>query len=125
MNIEAFQHAVAANDIECAVYLVDEKYILVQFPGSMAPVISWLASLPASVLDARPHLWVMYATALTIAGRLTIVEPKLQSDEKILENLEENEITQDPGCVCADPQVVRVQIFQGPAGLLNDDFHMI
>ena len=39
------------------------------FRGAMAPVLRWLESLPAAVLDARPSLWVTYASSLMMSGR--------------------------------------------------------
>ena len=41
--------------------LIEGEGMPLQFRGAMAPVLNWLASLPTTVLDARPSLWVMYA----------------------------------------------------------------
>lgn len=55
------------------------------FRGAVAPVLKWLESLPAMVLDARPVLWVMYASALAFAGGPAArVEEKLQAGEAAL-----------------------------------------
>jgi len=67
--VEAFQHAVAANDMKHAVYLSEGgEGMPLHFRGAMVPVLSWLESLPTTVLDARPSLWVTYASALTMAA---------------------------------------------------------
>jgi LuxR family maltose regulon positive regulatory protein len=57
-----------------------------QFRGAMAPVLNWLASLPTTELDARPSLWVTYASVLTMAGKPTSsVEEILQAAEAALD----------------------------------------
>ncbi len=95
LEIEAFHHAVAANDIERAARLVEGKGIPLHFRGAVIPVLNWLESLPAAVLDARPALWVMYASALSMAGQLTAVEPKLQAAEAALHDAEPNDKTRN------------------------------
>jgi LuxR family maltose regulon positive regulatory protein len=101
LEIEAFQHAAAANDIERAVRLIEGKGMPLQFRGAMAPVMNWLASLPTTELDARPSLWVTYASALTMLGQPTSrVEEILQAaeaalDAATLESAEQDERTRD------------------------------
>ncbi len=46
--------------------------------------LHWLESLPTTVLDARPSLWVTYASALFFVGQHTAVEQKLQAAEACL-----------------------------------------
>ncbi len=84
LEIEAFQHAAAAKDIERAERLIDGKGMPLHYRGAMAPVIHWLGSLPAPVLDARPSLWVTYASATMNSGHPSLVEPKLQAAEAAL-----------------------------------------
>ena len=69
LEIEAFQHAAAANDVERAERLMEGKGMPLQYRGAMAPVLHWLESLPTEVLDARPSLWVTYASALSMVGK--------------------------------------------------------
>ncbi|HEU5103684.1 MAG TPA: AAA family ATPase, partial [Roseiflexaceae bacterium] len=95
LEIEAFHHAAAANDVERAARLLEGKGIPLQFRGALAPVLSWLASLPTTVLDARPSLWVMYASALSMTGQLTGVEPKLQAAEAALQGAEMDDKTRN------------------------------
>jgi LuxR family maltose regulon positive regulatory protein len=73
LDLEAFQHAVAANDVERAGRLEGAR-IPLHFRGAATPVLGWLASLPKAVLDARPSLWVKYASALAMTGQLTGTE---------------------------------------------------
>jgi len=85
LEIEAFQHAVAASDIERAERLMKGAGMPLQYRGAMIPVMNWLASLPTTVLDARPSLWVTYASALTMLGQpISSVEEKLQAAEAAL-----------------------------------------
>jgi LuxR family maltose regulon positive regulatory protein len=84
LEIEAFQHAAAANDIERAERIIEGKGIPLHVRGALIPVRNWLASLPKTVLDARPSLGVMYATLALMAGQTTGVEEKLQAAEAAL-----------------------------------------
>ena len=62
LEIEAFQHAAAANDVERAESLMEGEGMPLHYRGAAAPVLNWLESLPTTVLDARPSLWVTYAS---------------------------------------------------------------
>src|SRR6266581_4973 len=84
LEIEAFHHAAATNDVERAERLIEGQGVPLQFRGAGAPVLKWLESLSSTVLDARPSLWVTYATALFFTGRHTAVEAKLQAAEAAL-----------------------------------------
>ncbi|MEJ2738137.1 MAG: LuxR family transcriptional regulator, partial [Anaerolineae bacterium] len=84
LEIDAFHHAAAANDIERAARLMEGDWMPLPFRGAVRPVLNWLKSLPATVLDARPLLWVTYASTLLGAGQRTGVEQKLQAAETAL-----------------------------------------
>ena len=85
LEIEAFHHATAANDLERAERLIEGKGMPLSFRGVSTPVLDWLESLPKTILDSRPSLWVTYAqTELTI-GQTNGVEEKLQAAEAALE----------------------------------------
>ena len=81
LEIEAFQHAAAANDVERAERLMEGKGIPLYVRGALVPALNWLESLPKIELDKRPRLWLMYARALTTAGQSSGVEEKLQAAE--------------------------------------------
>src|SRR6266849_1284782 len=85
LEIEAFHHAAAANDVERSERLIEGEGMPLQFRGAGAPVLNWLESLPKTALDARPALWVTYATALFFGGQHTAVEQKLQAAEAALQ----------------------------------------
>ena len=80
LELEAFQHAAAANDVGRAEHLIDEKGLHLHLRG-VAAILDWLASLPTTVLDARPSLWVRHASALLVGGQTTGVEEKLKAAE--------------------------------------------
>src|SRR3989441_8473599 len=96
LEIEAFHHAVAANDVEHAERLIEGKGMPLQFRGAMISVLNWLESLPTTILDARPSLWVTYASALTMTGQpISSVEEKLQAAEAALQEAEPDDKTRD------------------------------
>jgi LuxR family maltose regulon positive regulatory protein len=85
LEIEAFHHAAAANDVERAERLIEGKGMPLHFHGAVAAILGWLASLPTAVLSARPALWVRYAEILLVTGQTTGVEQKLQAAEAALQ----------------------------------------
>ena len=81
LEMEAFQHAAAANDIDRAQRLMDGKTIPLHFSGGVAPLLEWLDSLPKKVKDSRPSLWWRHAALLLINGQTIGVGEKLQAAE--------------------------------------------
>jgi ATP/maltotriose-dependent transcriptional regulator MalT len=84
LEIEAFHHATAANDVERAERIIEGEGVPLHFRGAGAPVLKWLKSLPTTVLNARPSLWLTYASALMMTGQHTTVEQTLQAAESSL-----------------------------------------
>jgi LuxR family transcriptional regulator, maltose regulon positive regulatory protein len=114
LEIEAFQHAVAAQEMERAGRLMEGGGTPLHLRGALVPVLHWLESLPKTVLDARPSLWVNYASALVFANHMTAVEERLQAAEATLEGAEANEQTQDLiGQIASIRALVAVGQFQG------------
>ena len=95
LEIEAFHHATAAHDIERAERLIDGKGIPLHFRGAVTAILNWLDSLPATVLNARPSLWMRYASLLLVNGQTTGVEEKLQAAEAALQGAELNDKTRN------------------------------
>ncbi len=95
LELEAFQHAAAAHDVERAERLIEGAGVPLHFRGGGAPILHWLASLPTPVLDARPALWMTYASALMMTGQHTAVEEKLQAAEAALHGAEPDDKTRD------------------------------
>ena len=95
LYLEAFHHAAAANDVEHAARLIEGEGMLLHFRGAAVPVLNWLESLPKTVLDTRPALWVTYASTLLFGGQHTAVEQKLQAAEAALQGTEPDDRIQD------------------------------
>jgi LuxR family transcriptional regulator, maltose regulon positive regulatory protein len=95
LEIEAFHHAAAANDVERAARLIEGEGMPLHFRGVVAPVLNWLKSLPSTVLDAWPSLWTVYASVLLVTGQVTGVEQKLQAAEAAMQGAEPDDKTQD------------------------------
>jgi LuxR family maltose regulon positive regulatory protein len=57
LDIEAFHHATAANDIERAESLIAGKGIPLHLRGAVTTILNWFVSLPITVLNTRPSLW--------------------------------------------------------------------
>jgi len=95
LEIEAFHHAVAAHDVERAERLMEGKGIPLHFRGAVTALLAWLESLPTTVLNARPSLWVRYASLLLVNGQTTGVEEKLQAAETALQRAEADNKTRN------------------------------
>ncbi len=95
LEIEAFHYAAAANDVARAERLIEGEGMPLHFRGAGAPVRNWLESLPPTVPNARPSLWVTYASALMTTGQTTAVEQKLQAAEAALQGTEPDDRTTD------------------------------
>lgn len=95
LEIEAFHHAVAAQDIERAERLIEGNGMPLHFRGGVMPVLNWLNSLPSTVLDRYPRLWTAYASVLLVTGQVNSVESTLQSAELAIEKVEPDDNTQD------------------------------
>lgn len=95
MELQAFQHAVATADTGRAARLLEGERMPLLFRGAVAPVLSWLHSLPVEEMDARPSLWVMYASALLMTGQMNEARRKLEAGESALQNAEADERSLD------------------------------
>jgi len=95
LEIEALHHAAAANDFERAARLVEGDGNPLYHRGAVTPVLNWLESLPASLLDARPSLWVMYAEVLMTTGQPASAEEKYRAAEAALQDVEQDAYTRD------------------------------
>nr|WP_028596428.1 LuxR C-terminal-related transcriptional regulator [Paenibacillus assamensis] len=94
-EIEAFHHAVAANHIEHAARLLVGNGMPLLFRGAAAPALTWLDSLSHTQLNGQPALWVLYASALLMIGRVSEVESKLKAAEQVIQLAGKNEANQD------------------------------
>ncbi|WEK56306.1 MAG: LuxR C-terminal-related transcriptional regulator [Candidatus Cohnella colombiensis] len=93
--LEAFQHAVSAQDVERAAILVEGNGIPLHFRGTVTPVCHWLDSLPKKELDKRPQLWVIHGSVLIMMGRMSEVESKLSAAERALQGMFQDDHVRD------------------------------
>lgn len=116
-EVEAFQHAAAANEYERAERLIEGKGMPLHFRGAVAPVLNWLESLPKTVLDARPSLWTALASTLLVTGQLSRAEQTIQAAEAALESHELDAKTRD--------LIGRVAATRATAAVNRDDLETI
>ena len=95
LEIEAFHHAAEANDVERAERLIEGGGMPLHFRGALAPVLGWLKSLPAEVLDSRPSLWTAFASVVLATGHVNETEDKLRSAESVLADASPDEKVRD------------------------------
>lgn len=81
LELEAFHHAAAGQDIERAERLMDGSGIPMHLRGAALAIQNWLDSLPVEVLDARPRLWLRSAGLMLVNGQTTGVEDRLKAME--------------------------------------------
>ncbi len=113
LELEAFQHAAAANDVARAERLIEGKGIPLHFRGAVTAILGWLESLPTEVLNARPWLWWRYASLLLINGQTTGVEEKLQAGEAALQGAEADDNTRNViGQIAASRAVLALTRYQ-------------
>jgi len=84
LAVEAFQHTLAAGDLEQAVRLVEENARDMVRRGELATLLKWLKALPDEVARSRPRLCMAYAWALLFTGQAGAAEPRLQDAERAL-----------------------------------------
>jgi LuxR family maltose regulon positive regulatory protein len=81
LALAAFHHATKAGDVERAERLIEARKMGLHYRSVATPVLAWLGSLPKTILDARPRLWVRSATLALMAGQIARVEERLQGAE--------------------------------------------
>ncbi len=81
----AVSHALAAEDIERAVRLVEGRALAMVFLGELTTLVGLLDALPSEVVSSRPWLCIAHAWALGFAGVLDAVESRLKSAETTLD----------------------------------------
>ncbi|NJO83662.1 MAG: NACHT domain-containing protein [Blastochloris sp.] len=94
--VTAFQHAAAAGDVDRALHLIAGNGTALHFRGAVSPVLHWLDTLAPAILDARPALRVIYASAATVVGRpIDTVEAHLHAAERALQEAADDDATRD------------------------------
>jgi LuxR family transcriptional regulator, maltose regulon positive regulatory protein len=95
LELEAFQHAAAAQDVDRATRLIEGNGMPLHFRGAVTPVQDWLNSPPNPVLDSRPILWTAYASVLLATGQVSAAEEKLLAAERALQGAELDDTIRD------------------------------
>jgi len=120
LDVEAFHHAAAANDIERAERLIEARGMPLQSLAAATAILDWLDSLPKTVLDAGPSLWVRSATLSLMAGRTTGVEEKLQAAETAMQGADPDDKTRDlVGQIAAVRATLAILRYQPEAGIFQ------
>jgi LuxR family maltose regulon positive regulatory protein len=86
-EIEAFKHAINANDIDRVVRLLQGHGVPLYYRGAMTLVLHWLESLSTETLNCYPILWVTYANVLILSGQIEGVEQKLKAAEETMPSM--------------------------------------
>jgi LuxR family maltose regulon positive regulatory protein len=95
MEFEAFHQATLANDLPNAMRLIGGNGMPLYFRGLTAPVVQWLASLPAKVLNSYPFLWVAFSWSLLFSGQPGQIEEKLSGAQAALSRHPQDSLTTD------------------------------
>lgn len=95
LGLEAFHHAAAANNIDRALRLIEGKRMSLHSHGVVASVLNWLKSLPKTVMDNKPLLWITYASVSLGFGRISNVEQILKAAEAALDGTKSDETSRD------------------------------
>ena len=116
LYIEAFFHAAKANDLDRSIRLIEGDRIPRYSRAVVNSILDWLKSLPESVMDNRPLLWITYGSVLLGIGQISGVEQKLQAAEKALLISESDKITRDLiGRIASMRAVIAVTQYDGKA----------
>jgi ATP/maltotriose-dependent transcriptional regulator MalT len=114
LDLEAFHHATAAQDVERAVRLLEGTRIPIHFRGAVTAILDWLASLPMPELNARPALLMGYAWLMLVYGQTTGIEEKLHAAEAALQGAEPDDKTRDlVGQIAAARATLALGQYQG------------
>jgi LuxR family transcriptional regulator, maltose regulon positive regulatory protein len=95
LDLEAFEYAVAAGATEEAIRLAEGHGMPLHFRGSLGPVLRWLESLPETVVERYPALYLMHASALLFAGRLERIPDLVARCEAAFAALEHDPVARD------------------------------
>ncbi|MCK5198840.1 MAG: hypothetical protein KAR21_10835, partial [Spirochaetales bacterium] len=95
LGMEAFHHAAAADDVDRSLRLIEEKGVAMHSHGAVASVLNWLKSLPKTVMDNNPLLWISYASVSLGFGQISGVEQNLRAAEAALEGVDSDEKSRD------------------------------
>jgi LuxR family maltose regulon positive regulatory protein len=85
--VEAFHHAVVADDFERAAYLAEVVWQGMERNFQTAAWLGWVKKLPDTVVCSRPRLCLQLGSAFSDAGELETSETHLQNAERALDGV--------------------------------------
>ena len=94
-EIEALRHAVIAKDFDRVERLINCSDSPLYLRGEAAVIVKLLDSIPATLRDARPQLWVLYAWASMFSGMNSTIEEKLVFAENAIQAMGDRESYRD------------------------------
>lgn len=117
LMLDAFRHAAAANDIERAIRLMENKKMHLHRRGTATTILDWIETLSDAVRNARPVLWWMQATLMLTIGQTIGVEEKLQAAENALDvvNIPDAELDIPTRDLIGKIAVIRANLAQAEA----------
>ncbi len=84
LDLDAFRHATAAHDIARAARLIQGHGLPLYSRGALAPIATWLTTLPPETLDAWPELRLVQATVRLGGGQSAGITEMLDQVEATL-----------------------------------------
>jgi LuxR family maltose regulon positive regulatory protein len=81
---DAVRHAIAADDVGRAAYLIEEALPELRRTRQDALLLAWMRSLPEPVLRRSPVLSILSAMSMMMSGDLDAVEARLDDAERAL-----------------------------------------
>lgn len=85
---EAINHALAANDLEASVRLIEGATMSLLIQAEAVTLMDWLDKLPEALILARPRLSLGQAWAHLILNNVAAIEPVLAKTEQRLSELQ-------------------------------------
>lgn len=83
----AVRHSVAAGELEWAAWLIERYVDALILRGEQATIQRWIASLPVSLLHARPRLLIAQSIMALVSLEANSVEVPLELAERALTNV--------------------------------------
>jgi LuxR family maltose regulon positive regulatory protein len=104
---EAVNHALAAQNINQAVTLIEQAMITLLTNGEINTIMGWLKLLPEDLIRTRPRLALGKGWALVITNQWEKMEPLLEYAEKALDTLDPADPAKSQGWSATDIRILR------------------
>lgn len=84
--VEAVDHALAAEDLDHAADLIQEKaYVPLMSSGAFMTLVNWLPHFSTEVLARHPRLWLNFVRALYLSGHVELAESHIHLSQEVLD----------------------------------------